>query len=155
MRPRSGPWKLSVLVFAAFLWLSVFIVGHCYERGQERYHGYDNDDAYLADADDDAVFMEARWCGSRSLYLMWMTSVWVSVLALSYCSIIGYVKVRDVAVANGRSQPCTRGGEAGRSDFYASLGDGSGGVGGGGGEAGPPGTGRPGSYQGGAAADRD
>jgi len=29
----------------------------------------------------------------------------ITVLAMSYCSIIGYVKVRDIAVAAGRSQP--------------------------------------------------
>ena len=126
MRPRSGPWRLSVLVFGAFLWLSVFIVGHCYDRGQERYHAYDNDDAYLAEADDDQFVIEARWCGSRSLYFMWVGAVWISVLAMSYCSIIGYVKVRDVAVANGRSQPCLHGGRGGlgRSDFYVTLGEG-------------------------------
>ena len=153
MRPRSGPLKLSVLIFAVFLWLSVFIVGHCYDRGQARYHGYDNDDEYLAEADDDAFVIETRWCGSRGLYFMWMASVWISVLALSYCSIIGYVKVRDVAVANGRSQPCLGGGEAGRSDFYSILGDGTGGSAGPG--PGGPGTGRTGSYQGGAAGARD
>ena len=139
MRPRYGPWKLSIFIFCLFLWLSVFIVGHCYDRGKE--YGYYNDtddngenngnnnggggdddgnnnnnngdnnnnnamdDAYLAEVDDDAVLMETRWCGSKLLHFMWMISVAITVLAMSYCSIIGYVKVRDVAVANGRSQP--------------------------------------------------
>ncbi|KAL7470449.1 hypothetical protein ACHAXS_010680, partial [Conticribra weissflogii] len=105
MRPRSGPWKLSIFIFLLFLWLSVFIVGHCYDRGQREYNYYfgNDDDAYLEEVDDDTLVMETRWCGSKMLYFMWMLSVSITILAMSYCSIIGYVKVRDVAVANGRS----------------------------------------------------
>lgn len=40
-------------------------------------------------------------------------------LAMSYCSIIGYIKLRDVVVANGRSQPA--GSLGGRSDCYANI----------------------------------
>ena len=106
MRPRSGPWKLSILIFGLFMWLSVFIVGHCYDRGQE-YNTYFGraDDAYLQDVDDDTLVMETRWCGSKLIYAMWFVCVSITILALSYCSIIGYIKLRDVAVANGRSQP--------------------------------------------------
>ena len=148
MRPRSGPWKLSIFIFCLFLWLSVFIVGHCYDRGKEQFNNgqnnnnynnrnnnYNNngdaaeDDAYLEEVDDDAIFMEARWCGSKLLHFMWMISVAITVLAMSYCSIIGYVKVRDVAVANGRSQPAGtfHGGDGGegnsgwKSDYYSKL----------------------------------
>ncbi|KAL9188798.1 hypothetical protein ACHAXT_007176 [Thalassiosira profunda] len=123
MRPRSGPWKLSLFVFVLFMWLSVFIVGHCYDRGRREYNFYyDNvDDAYIQEMDDDAVVMETRWCGSKPLYFTWLVSVWITVLAMSYCSIIGYVKVRDVAVANGRSQLPTTASEHGRSDYYVSV----------------------------------
>ena len=37
MRPRSGLWSLSVLVFVAFGILDVFVVGHCYDRGVREY----------------------------------------------------------------------------------------------------------------------
>ncbi len=37
MRPRSGMWRLSVLVFVAFAILDVFVVGHCYDRGVREY----------------------------------------------------------------------------------------------------------------------
>jgi hypothetical protein len=159
MRPRSGPWKLSIFIFCLFLWLSVFIVGHCYDRGKQYYNenddnnnnggggnnnnnnnngGDDNnnnennamDDAYLAEVDDDAVLMETRWCGSKLLHFMWMISVAITVLAMSYCSIIGYVKVRDVVVAAGRSQPAgtfgvgnnkSGNGSGWRSDYYSKV----------------------------------
>ena len=152
MRPRSGPWKLSIFIFCLFTWLSIFIVGHCYERGQQYYNDGTNgayyetggvDDAYLQEVDDDMIVMETRWCGSKLLYFMWIVSVWITVLSMSYCSIIGYVKVRDIAVANGRSQPpgmlslgsnvgdgsgsgsnngtMNVGGSVGRSDYYAML----------------------------------
>ena len=124
-----------MFIFGLFLWLSVFIVGHCYDRGKMYGMIYDDDaqqqndnnnndnddgnnnnqnvdDAYLEEVDDDAVLMETRWCGSKLLHFMWMISVTITVLAMSYCSIIGYVKVRDVVVAAGRSQPAgTFGGE--------------------------------------------
>ena len=125
MRPRSGPWKLSIFIFLLFLWLSVFIVGHCYDRGQQYYDsGYFDyqDDAYLQEVDDDMLVMETRWCGSKLLYFMWIVSVWITVLSMSYCSIIGYVKVRDNAVANGRSQPPGMGiTSSGRSDYYVMV----------------------------------
>jgi hypothetical protein len=157
MRPRSGPWKLSIFIFGLFLWLSVFIVGHCYDRGKQYYYnandndGNDNnnnnnnggdgddnnnnavDDAYLAEVDDDAVLMETRWCGSKLLHFMWMISVAITVLAMSYCSIIGYVKVRDVVVAAGRSQPAgtfgmgNNGGGSGGEDGKSGGGGGNGG----------------------------
>jgi hypothetical protein len=120
MRPRSGPWKLSIFIFGLFMWLSVFIVGHCYDRGQEYniYFGH-ADDAYLSEVDDDLLVMETRWCGSRVIYAMWFVCVSITMLSLSYCSIIGYIKLRDVAVANGRSQPTGVG--SGRSDCYADI----------------------------------
>ena len=125
MRPRSGPWKLSIFIFLLFLWLSVFIVGHCYDRGQREYNDYftNADDEYLQEVDDDALVMETRWCGSKPLYFMWLVCVWVTVVSMSYCSIIGYVKIRDVAVANGRSQPSGMfgGSVVGRSDYYVMV----------------------------------
>jgi len=153
MRPRSGPWKLSMFIFCLFLWLSVFIVGHCYDRGKQYVidddgasnYNYDDannngdnnnnnnnavDDAYLEEVDDDAVLMETRWCGSKLLHFMWMLSVAITVLAMSYCSIIGYVKVRDIAVAAGRSQPAGMfdgggsedgGGGGWKSDYYSKV----------------------------------
>ncbi|KAL3796153.1 hypothetical protein HJC23_000656 [Cyclotella cryptica] len=123
MRPRSGPWKLSILICLLFMWLSVFIVGHCYDRGQE-YNSYFGhaDDAYLQEVDDDTLVMETRWCGSKLVYFMWFVCVSITMLAMSYCSIIGYIKLRDVAVANGRSQPMGVMTDAiGRSDCYANI----------------------------------
>mmetsp|Transcript_36233 Transcript_36233/g.73772 ORF Transcript_36233/g.73772 Transcript_36233/m.73772 type:complete len:133 (+) Transcript_36233:1086-1484(+) len=55
---------------------------------------------------------------------MWMLSVAITVLAMSYCSIIGYVKVRDIAVAAGRSQPAGMfdgGGGGWKSDYYSRV----------------------------------
>ena len=37
MRPRSGLWRLSVLVFVAFAILDLFVVGHCYDHGVREY----------------------------------------------------------------------------------------------------------------------
>jgi hypothetical protein len=142
MRPRSGPWKLSILIFLFFLWLSVFTVEHCYDRGKAEYNPYFEqvDDEYLQDVTDDALVMETRWCGSKVLYFMWMISIWITVLSLSYCSIIGYVKIRDFVVANGRSQPPASGGGSGggggRSDYYVAVKNVSGVGGGGGADAG-------------------
>jgi hypothetical protein len=71
---------------------------------------------------------------------MWMISIWITVLSLSYCSIIGYVKIRDFVVANGRSQPPASGGGSGggggRSDYYVAVKNVSGVGGGGGADAG-------------------
>jgi hypothetical protein len=138
MRPRSGPWRLSLFVFVVFACLDIFVVGHCYDRGVREYY-LDGvvDDTYLRDVDDDDLVMETRWCGSRPLYFAWVASVWITVSSMSYCSIIGYVKVRDFVVANGRSQPPGMNpgaGMGGRSDYYlavdgAAMGRGNGGDG--------------------------
>ena len=37
VRPRSGLWRLSVLVFVEFAILDVFVVGHCYNHGVRKY----------------------------------------------------------------------------------------------------------------------
>lgn len=125
MRPRSFPWKMSVFICVSFTWLTVFIVGHCSSRVQWEDWYYRNnqaDDANDDDAnqnvDDDIVAIEIRWCGSRTLYLLWVMSVLITGLACAYCSIIGYIKARDFAVANGRSQPP---GMIGKSDYYVRI----------------------------------
>mmetsp|Transcript_49200 Transcript_49200/g.73150 ORF Transcript_49200/g.73150 Transcript_49200/m.73150 type:complete len:494 (-) Transcript_49200:156-1637(-) len=115
MRPRSGPWKLSLLVFAIFLWLSLFIVGYCADMVDLT--AYNNNSAEI---DDDELVMETRWCGSRLLYFMWVVSLSITGLAAAYCSIIGYIKVRDFTVANCRSQPP---GMVGKSDYYVRIDD--------------------------------
>ena len=137
MRPRSRPWKLSIVVFVLFMWLTVFIVGYCSDVAGDQY-------MYLDDSiDDDAVVIETRWCGSRALYGMWVMSVLITGLSLAYCSIIGYIQVRDFSIANSRSQPPEM---AGRSDYYVKVADGDaagGGSGsGGGGGGGGAGSGR-------------
>jgi hypothetical protein len=93
MRPRSGPWRLSVLIFIIFASLNIFVVGHCYDRGVRDYYNNNSgsssggmvDDEYLQDVDDDSLLMETRWCGSRPLYFMWLVSVWITVSSSSYC----------------------------------------------------------------------
>ena len=133
MRPRSRPWKLSIAVFILFTWLTVFIVGYCSDMAAK-----DNDYAYLDDSiDDDQVVIEQRWCGSRPLYGMWVMSVLITGMSCAYCSIIGYIQVRDFSIANGRSQPPEM---AGRSDYYVKVGDGD--AAGGGGGSGRSGSGR-------------
>lgn len=112
MRPRGGPWKLSIAICALFTWLSVFIVGHCSDRADKSQYYYANE------IDDDALVIETRWCGSRLLYIMWVASMLITGLAAAYCSVIGYIKVRDFAVANGRSQPP---GMAGQTDYYVRI----------------------------------
>jgi hypothetical protein len=116
MRPRSCPWKLSVVVCIMFTWLSVFIVGHCSDQVDE--DRYEN-----AQIDDDSLAIEVRWCGSRPLYLMWVASMLITGLSAAYCSVIGYIKVRDFAVANSRSQP--PGLVDVKSDYYVSITDSS------------------------------
>ena len=37
---------------------------------------------------------------------MWLASMLITGLSASYCGVIGYIKCRDFAVANARSQPC-------------------------------------------------
>lgn len=133
MRPRSRPWKLSIAVFILFMWLTVFIVGYCSDMAKDEY-------AYLDDSiDDDQVVIEQRWCGSRPLYGMWVMSVLITGMSCAYCSIIGYIQVRDFSIANGRSQPPEM---AGRSDYYVKVGDGDAAGGGGGGGSGRSGSGR-------------
>ena len=143
MRPRSCPWKLSIVVTVVFTWLSVFIVGHCSDQTAQKHESsssnnyndnYNNANDYL---DDDFYYIETSWCGSRPLYLMWVASMLITGLSCAYCSVIGYIKVRDFAVANSRSQPPGVVGE-GKSDYYVRLQDhnnnnnrGSGGGGGG------------------------
>ncbi|KAL7546521.1 hypothetical protein ACHAWF_009853, partial [Thalassiosira exigua] len=128
MYSRSRLWKLSVLVTLLFLWLSVFIVGHCYGRGRREYPDFyrSNDDGAFAEAGDEAVVMEMRCYGSKPLYCLWLVCFWISVLSASYCSIIGYVKVQDVAVANQRSQLTRHAGGGpsvvGWSDYYVVVG---------------------------------
>lgn len=114
MRPRGGPWRLSIAVCVLFTWLSVFIIGHCSDRvDQSFYEKY-------GDIDDDKLAIETRWCGSYLLYMMWVISMLITGLATAYCSVIGYIKVRDFAVANTRSQPP---GLVGKSDYYVQLQD--------------------------------
>ena len=135
MRPRSRPWKLSIAVFILFMWLTVFIVGYCSDMAAK---DKNNDYAYLDDSiDDDQVVIEQRWCGSRPIYGMWVMSVLITGMSCAYCSIIGYIQVRDFSIANGRSQPPEM---AGRSDYYVKVGDGD--AAGGGGGSGRSGSGR-------------
>jgi hypothetical protein len=117
LRPRSGPWKLSVLVFLIFMWLSIFIVGYCADLVDISVYQGRNGGEQL---DDDVYLIETRWCGSRFLYFLWAISISITGLAAAYCSIIGYVQVRDVVVANSRSQPP---GMMGKSDYYVKLDD--------------------------------
>jgi len=138
MRPRSGPWKLSIVVCLLFTWLSIFIVGHCSDQvdsNQLKYYNnaansYYDDDANNANnggeamIDDDTLVMDIRWCGSRPLYLMWVCSMLITGLAAAYCSVIGYIKVRDFAVGNTRSQPPgVTNGSCYKSDYYVQIQD--------------------------------
>eukprot|EP00536_Pseudo-nitzschia_multiseries_P004044 jgi/Psemu1/187185/e_gw1.65.179.1 len=110
MRPRGSPWKLSIVVCLLFTWLSVFIIGHCsdiYDQNGNNYNynnNNNNNNNGNEDNYDDAVINE-KWCGSRFLYWMWVISMLITGLASAYCGVIGYIKVRDFAVANTRSQP--------------------------------------------------
>ena len=51
-----------------------------------------------------------------------MISLTITGLATAYCSIIGYIQLRDFAVANCRSQPP---GMVGKSDYYVRIEDGT------------------------------
>jgi hypothetical protein len=140
MRPRSCPWKLSIIVCLLFTWLSIFIVGHCadqfdYEAFIESIKNNSNNaeqnstssSSYSSSSssgggykiDDEAI--QTQWCGSRPLYLMWVISMMITGLSASYCGIIGYIKLRDFAVANSRSQPT--GTFEGKSDYYLRIQD--------------------------------
>jgi hypothetical protein len=140
MRPRSCPWKLSLVVCILFTWLSIFIVGHCSDQNNNNNtsssnYNYNDDDQNNANnnaaVNDDAAVLDTRWCGSRTLYLLWVASMLITGLAASYCSIIGYIKVRDFAVANTRSQPCGNNDGSGspygvsKSDYYVRISSGS------------------------------
>ncbi len=114
MRPRGGPWRLSIAVCVLFTWMSVFIIGHCSDRVDQSFY-----ETY-GDIDDDKLAIETRWCGSYLLYMMWVISMLITGLATAYCGVIGYIKVRDFAVANTRSQPP---GLVGKSDYYVQLHD--------------------------------
>mmetsp|Transcript_16434 Transcript_16434/g.41219 ORF Transcript_16434/g.41219 Transcript_16434/m.41219 type:complete len:424 (+) Transcript_16434:150-1421(+) len=135
MRPRGGPWRLSIIVCLLFTWLSVFIIGHCSDIYNQE--GNNNDDANDDDDPDNLVINE-KWCGSRLLYWMWVISMLITGLASAYCGVIGYIKVRDFAVANTRSQPPgimtvgdyslstygdSRGNTKGNSDYYVPIGN--------------------------------
>jgi hypothetical protein len=171
MRPRSGPWKLSIIICLCFTWLSIFVIGHCsdqysnqnggsmYVGGdqvyQYRYYYYNNnnnnnnnnnengdEDEQQQQIDDDQFNIETKWCGSRLLYWMWVISMLITGLATAYCSVIGYIMVRDFAVANVRSQPPGVMSGGAKSDYYVQLssaGPGPVGVGGGAGGGGQTG----------------
>lgn len=115
LRPRSGPWRLSILFCLSFSFLTVFIVGHCSDRVDLQEYNIRVDEI-----DDDAILIETRWCGSRTLYFMWVLTVLITSLLTSYCSIIGYIKARDFSVANGRSQPP---GMMDKTDYYVRIED--------------------------------
>jgi len=51
---------------------------------------------------------------------MWIMSMLITGLAAAYCSVIGYIKMRDFSVANLRSQPT---GIFGQSDYYVTIAD--------------------------------
>ena len=127
MRPRSAPWKLSIVVFCLFTWLSVFIVGHCSDMSAAYQQAQQDTAADGTTAYDDLVDnYNARWCGSRPLYWLWVASMLITGFSASYCSIIGYIKVRDFAVANVRSQPCASVGDSSlcgvvKSDYYVRI----------------------------------
>ena len=139
MRPRSGPWKLSIVVCLLFTWLSIFVIGHCSDKAAEQYDGFynynanynnnGNDDANNADGQGqqyryvDTNDIDLKWCGSVLLYWMWVISMLITGLATAYCGVIGYIKVRDFAVANSRSQP--PGVAVGKSDYYVQIGNSS------------------------------
>ena len=72
--------------------------------------------------DDAAAAIEKRWCGSRPLYLIWAMSMIITGLSAAYCGVIGYIKCRDFAVANSRSQPPSV--VEGKSDYYVRIEDG-------------------------------
>lgn len=148
MRPRSGPWKLSIVVCILFTWLSVFVIGHCSDKAAEQYDGsynynqhynknnYNNNNNNNNGGNDDANNnggggdegqdqyqyiddIDTKWCGSVLLYWMWVISMLITGLATAYCGVIGYIKVRDFAVANSRSQP--PGVAVSKSDYYVQI----------------------------------
>ncbi|KAG7346018.1 hypothetical protein IV203_005085 [Nitzschia inconspicua] len=136
MRPRSGPWKLSIVVCLLFTWLSIFVIGHCSDKAAGQYDGFYNynknyynqannnggDDAQQEQEQHqyyDTNDIDSKWCGSVLLYWLWVISMLITGLATAYCSVIGYIKVRDFAVANSRSQP--PGVAVAKSDYYVQI----------------------------------
>jgi len=59
MRPRGGPWRLSIGICLLFTWLSVFIIGHCSDQVDQSLYG-----------DADQVAIQTRWCGSKLLRVL-------------------------------------------------------------------------------------
>lgn len=107
MRPRSCPWKLSIVILLLFTWLSVFIIAHCSDVSHSL--GFSkSDDLYY-------------FCGNHMAKLAWTGSMLVTGLSAAYCSVIGYIKCRDFVVANSRSQP--PGVSEGKSDYYMQIDD--------------------------------
>jgi hypothetical protein len=144
MRPRSGPWKLSIVVCLLFTWLSVFVIGHCSHKAAEQYGGFynhnthynknsnnnynynagnngGNDDGSAQEQHQyfDTIDIDTKWCGSVLLYWLWVISMLITAMATAYCGVIGYIKVRDFAVANSRSQP--PGVAVDKSDYYVQI----------------------------------
>lgn len=115
MRPRSGPWKLSIVICILFASLSVYTVRHCADQAETNGNGQNGDDQ----VNDELEFV-TRWCNSRGLYFVWVVNMLVTGLSAAYCCIIGYIKVRDFSVANCRSQPP---GMVGKSDYYVQIRD--------------------------------
>jgi len=141
MRPRGGPWRLSIIVCLLFTWLSLFIIGHCSDAADDYSQSQNNNDNYNYDSNQVDV---EKWCGSWLLYWMWVISMLITGLASAYCGVIGYIKVRDFAVANTRSQPpgimtvgdyslstygdnSSSNNNKGNSDYYVPIGDAGGG----------------------------
>jgi hypothetical protein len=86
-----------------------------YQNGNNNYN--------YEEMDDDKLNIEKRWCGSRLLYWMWVISMLITGIATAYCSVIGYIKVRDFAVANSRSQPPGIATTNTKSDYYVQITD--------------------------------
>jgi hypothetical protein len=53
---------------------------------------------------------------------MWVASMLINGLSAAYCCVIGYIQMRDVAVANARSQPpCESSSRPCKSDYYVRI----------------------------------
>ena len=59
-------------IFLFFIFLCVFIVGHCSDQVDLS--------VYIDDAefDDDEMIIATRWCGSRTLYSLWVVTVLIT-----------------------------------------------------------------------------
>ena len=115
LRPRSFPWKLSIIASVFFMWLSIFVVGHCADQAEIDSSAAADGDAFYEDD------MDVKWCGSRKIYLLWVLCAIITGLSAAYCLLIGYIKVRDFTVANSRSQP--PGVIDTKSDYYVKIDD--------------------------------